>query len=86
MGAVRSLAVLTAGAAIGAAAVIAHRIMQETGKPLQEAVAEVPAEIEKLYAELKAKALDVIDTARTANEGTEQDPADNFSESSTGQQ
>lgn len=86
MGAVRSLAVLTAGAAMGAAAVIAHRIMRETGKPLQEALAEVPAELEKLYSELKAKSLEFVQTGLTASEDAGHDPVADSSESGTGQQ
>lgn len=86
MGAVRSLAVLTAGAVVGASALIAYRIMQETGKPLQEAVAEIPAELEKLYAVLKARVLETMETERTAYEGAENDLAGNPSESGTGHQ
>lgn len=86
MGAVRSFAVLTAGAAMGAAAVIAHRIMQETGKPLQEAVTDVPAELEKLYTELKAKTLEFMQTGLTASEDAGHDPVADSSESSPGRQ
>jgi len=55
MGATRSLLLLGAGAIMGGAAVIAYRISEETGKPFQEALSEVPAELERLYAELRVK-------------------------------
>ena len=42
MGAVRSLAILAAGAAIGGVALLAYRISQETGKPMQEALERRP--------------------------------------------
>jgi len=71
---------------MGAAAMITRRIMQETGKPLQEAVAEVPAELEKFYTELKAKTLEFMQTGPPVDEDAGQDAAGDLSESGTGRQ
>jgi hypothetical protein len=86
MGVVRSLGVLTAGAVMGATALIAYRIMQETGKPLQEAVAEVPAEIGKLYAELRVRAREMLEAGRAVYQDAEQDSSESLPESGAGQQ
>lgn len=64
MGAFRSLCVLAAGAAIGGAVLIAYRISQETGKPLQEAFADVPAEAQRLFSDLRGRATEAIDRGR----------------------
>lgn len=76
MGTVRSLAMLAVGAAIGGVALLAYRISQETGKPMQEALADVPAEIERLFADLKAKASTAVDKGRELYEEKQQDLAD----------
>jgi hypothetical protein len=61
MGTFRSLVVLAAGAALGGAALIAYRISQDTGKPLQEAFADVPAEAQRLFAEVRSRATEAMD-------------------------
>jgi len=68
MGATRSLLLLGAGAIMGGAAVIAYRISEETGKPFQEALSEVPAELERLYAELRAKSEQALEKGRALYE------------------
>ena len=68
MGAVRSVAILTAGAAIGVAALITYRISQESGKPLQEAIADVPAELERLYGEIKVKCSEALEKSKAVYE------------------
>ncbi|MBN1628614.1 MAG: hypothetical protein JW990_02520 [Thermoleophilia bacterium] len=64
MGTLRSLFILAAGAAIGGAALIAYRISQETGKPFQEAISDVPAEAQRLFAEVKNRAGEAVDRGR----------------------
>jgi hypothetical protein len=64
MGTFRSLCVLAAGAALGGAALIAYRISQETGKPLQEALSDVPAEAQRLFAEVRSRATEAMDRGR----------------------
>jgi hypothetical protein len=64
MGTLRSLFILSAGAAIGGAALIAYRISQETGKPFQEAFSEVPAEAQRLFADVKSRAAEAVDRGR----------------------
>jgi hypothetical protein len=85
MGAVRSLAILTAGAALGGVALLAYRISQENGKPMQEALADVPAEVQRLYAELKAKGGDALEKGRAAYEEKQQGLADQAREFSSAQ-
>ena len=64
MGMFRSLFILLTGAAIGGALLIAYRISQETGKPLQEALADVPGEAQRLFADLKGRAREAVDHGR----------------------
>ncbi len=64
MGTFRSLFILAAGAAIGGAALIAYRVSQETGKPFQEALSDVPAEAQALFADLRGKASEAIQRGR----------------------
>ena len=64
MGTFRSMVVLAAGAAIGGALLIAYRISQETGKPLQEAFADVPSEAQRLFSDVKARATEAVDRGR----------------------
>jgi hypothetical protein len=80
MGAVRSLAVLAVGAAIGGVALIAYRISQETGKPLQEALVDVPGEVQRLYAEMKAKSEETFEKGRAAYEERQQELASQLKE------
>ena len=76
MGMVRSLAILTVGAALGGVALLAYRISQETGKPIQEALADVPAEVQRLYGELKVKADEALEKGRSLYEEKQQELAD----------
>lgn len=64
MGSFRSLLILAAGAAIGGAALIAYRISQESGKPFQEALSDVPAEAQRLFSELKGHATEAMERGR----------------------
>ena len=64
MGTLRSLFILAAGAAIGGAVLIAYRISQETGKPLQEAFSDVPAEAQRLFADVRSRATEAMDRGR----------------------
>lgn len=68
MRSLRTLAVLAVGAVLGGAALIAYRISQETGKPVQEALSDVPAEIQRLYAEIRDKSAQAFDKGRSAYE------------------
>jgi phage terminase Nu1 subunit (DNA packaging protein) len=76
MGTVRSLAILAAGAAIGGVALLAYRISQDTGKPIQEALADVPSEVQRLYADLKTKAGDALEKGRAIYEDKQQELAE----------
>jgi hypothetical protein len=64
MGTLRSLFILAAGAALGGAALIAYRVSQETGRPFQEALSDVPTEAQRLFADLKIRATEAIDRGR----------------------
>jgi hypothetical protein len=64
MGTFRSLFILAAGAALGGAALIAYRISQETGKPLQEAFSDVPGEAQRLFSEIRGRATEAVDRGR----------------------
>jgi hypothetical protein len=64
MGTLRSLLVLGIGAVIGGAALIAYRISQETGKPFQEALAEVPEEARRILADVKIRAGEAVERGR----------------------
>jgi hypothetical protein len=66
MGSLRSFLVLATGIAIGGALVIAHRVSQETGKSLPEAFGDVPAEAQRIFEELRARAVEASDRARQA--------------------
>lgn len=61
MGSLRSLFVLAAGAAIGGAVIIAYRISQESGKPFQEALSDVPAEAQRMFNDMKARATEAVE-------------------------
>jgi hypothetical protein len=64
MGTFRNLFILAAGAAIGGATLIAYRISQETGKPLQEAFSDVPVEAQRLFAEIRSRATEAMDRGK----------------------
>jgi hypothetical protein len=83
MGALKSLAILTAGAAIGGVALLTYRISQETGKPMQEALADVPAEVQRLYGEVKARGNEALEKGRAAYVDKQQELVDQFREFTT---
>lgn len=83
MGAVRSLTLLAAGAVLGAAALIAHRISEETGKPLQEALAEVPSELESLLGEIMSRGEGALEKGRTLYEEKRAEVSDHLKESTS---
>jgi hypothetical protein len=85
MGAFRSLAILAAGAAIGGVALVAYRISQETGKPMQEALGDVPAEMQRLFGDLKAKGTEALEKGRAMYEEKLQEMADQPGEFTPGQ-
>jgi len=62
----RSLFILAAGAAIGGAVLIAYRVSQETGKSLPEAFSDVPAEAQRLFADLRGRANQAVERGREA--------------------
>ncbi|NLO27457.1 MAG: hypothetical protein GX113_04660 [Actinobacteria bacterium] len=64
MGSFRSLLILTAGAVLGGAALIAYRISEESGKPFQEALSDVPAEAQRMFADLRGRADDAMERGR----------------------
>lgn len=64
MGTFRSLFILAAGAALGGAALIAYRISQDTGKPLAEAIPDVPAEARRLFSDLRGRATEAMERGR----------------------
>lgn len=84
-GTFRSLLVLATGAAIGAAALLAYRISQETGKPFQEALAEVPNELQRLIADVRVKAGDALEKGRTMYEEKQQGLAEQLREFTSAQ-
>jgi hypothetical protein len=66
MGMFRSLCTLAAGVAIGWAFLLAYRVSQETGKSLPEAFSDVPAEVQRLFSDLKGRADRAVDRGREA--------------------
>jgi hypothetical protein len=57
---------LVAGAAAGAAAILAYRISQESGKSFVEALSEVPAEAERYWEEIRARGTEAVEAGREA--------------------
>jgi hypothetical protein len=64
MGAFRSVLILGVGVVIGGAALIAYRISQETGKPLQDALLEVPAEAGRIFTDIRTRAAVAVERGR----------------------
>ena len=62
----RSLFLLAAGAAIGGALLLAYRVSQETGKSVPEALADVPGEAQRLFADLRERADQAVKRGREA--------------------
>jgi len=84
-GAFRSLLVLATGVAIGGAALLAYRISQETGKPFQEALADVPAELQRLVGDVKSKAGDALEKGRSMYEDKQHELAEQLKEFTSAQ-
>lgn len=57
---------LVAGAAAGAATLLAYRISQESGKSMVEAFSEVPAEAERYLEELRTRGSEALQAGREA--------------------
>jgi hypothetical protein len=66
MGVCRSLFVLSVGAAIGGAVLLAYRVSQETGKSFMEAWTDVPGEAERLFTDLRGRAEEAMERGREA--------------------
>ena len=64
MGGFRSFLILAAGAAVGGALVIAHRISEESGKTMTEAFSEVPAEAQRIFTDVKGRAEEAVNRGR----------------------
>lgn len=77
MGAFRSLVLLSAGAVVGGALLIAHRVSEETGKSITESFTEVPAEAQRILADVKSRAEQAKAKAREAY-GEKQSEIDAF--------
>ncbi len=60
----RSMVLITLGAIAGGAILVAQRISQETGKPLQEAFTDVPAEAQRIFADLRGRACEAVERGR----------------------
>jgi hypothetical protein len=84
-GTFRSLVVLATGAVLGGVALLAYRISQETGKPFQEAIADVPAELNRLMADVRARAADAIEKGRALYEDKQQELAEQLKEYTSAQ-
>lgn len=80
MGTFRSLFVLAAGAAIGGAALTAYRISQETGKPLQEAFSDVPAEAQRLFADIRSRGAEAMGRGRDVYMEKQEEMAEHLQE------
>jgi hypothetical protein len=65
--------VVTAGVAVGGAVALAYKISQETGKTFVEAASEVPAEATRYWEDLRARAMDAVQSGRTAAQKKEEE-------------
>jgi len=81
---VRSVLLLAAGAAIGAALLIAHRVSQETGKSMPEAFADVPSEAKRIFEEIKQRAEVAVERGRQAYQEKQSDIDQYMSDVSSG--
>lgn len=66
MGRLRSVLLLAVGAIIGGTVFLAYRVSQETGKPLLESFADVPAEIQRLNQNLRTRVSEAVERGREA--------------------
>ena len=55
-----------AGLVVGGVVFLAHRSSQKTGKNLVESLAEVPAEAQDLFSDLRGRAEDAVSRGREA--------------------
>lgn len=66
MGLIRSSILVAFGAAVGGGLLLAHRVSRETGKSLVESFADVPAEAQRLFEDVRTRADDAISRGREA--------------------
>jgi hypothetical protein len=78
MGVCRSLFVLTVGAAIGGAVLLAYRVSQESGKSLMESWADVPGEAERLFSDMRGRAEEALERGRDAYQSKQSDIAEHL--------
>jgi hypothetical protein len=70
---------------MGGAALIAYRISQETGKPFQEALAEVPEEARRIWADVKVRAGEAVEHGREIYEEQQRAFMEEFQEEASAQ-
>lgn len=78
MGVFRSLLVLTVGAAIGGAVLLAYRVSQDSGKSFMEAWADVPGEAERLFSDMRGRAEEAFDRGREAYQSKQAEIAEHL--------
>jgi hypothetical protein len=78
MGVCRSVFVLTVGAAIGGAVFLAYRVSQESGKSFMEAWADVPAEAERLFSDVRGRAEEALQRGREAYDSKQAEIAEHL--------
>jgi len=66
MGLISSSILVAAGAALGGGLLLAHRVSQETGKSFTESFADVPAEAQKLFEDVRSRADGAVARGREA--------------------
>ena len=66
MACARSGILVLAGLAVGGVLFLAHRSSQETGKNLAESLADVPAEAQQLFTDLRSRTEDAVNRGREA--------------------
>jgi hypothetical protein len=85
MGMVRSVLLVTVGAAVGGALLLAHRVSQDTGKGLADSFAEVPGEAQRLFQDLKVRADDAMARGKEAYRQKEAEMEDHLRNVAQGQ-
>jgi len=73
MGGFRAFVILAAGAVVGGALVIAHRISEDTGKSMGESLSSVPGEVRRMVEDAKGRAEEAVSKAREAYEQKQAD-------------
>jgi hypothetical protein len=66
MACTQSSIMVLAGLAVGGVLFLAHRASQETGKNLAESLADVPAEAQQVFTDLRSRAEDAVSRGREA--------------------